>query len=141
MKYLFLIFILFLLINCKSYRNAVTGNWKLMSVVNSDDAYAMRSSLIPHKVESNMFLTLKKDGTFISNRDLCTGNWKEMIENKSVGKYYFKKKRNPDKVFRLEASECPGIGGDHHFILKDKKLELYYPSDEGYHIQIFDRQE
>ena len=53
MKYLFLIFILFLLINCKSYRNSVTGNWKLMSVVNSDDSYAMRSSLIPQKVESN----------------------------------------------------------------------------------------
>ena len=140
MKYLFFMFILFLLINCKSYRNSVTGNWKLLSVVNNDDVYAKRPSLIPQKVESNMVLILKKDGTFISNSDLCTGNWKETIEDKSRGKYYFQQNRNPDKIFRLEANECPGIGGDHHFIIKDKKLELYYPSVAGYRIQIFGRQ-
>jgi len=140
MKYLFLIFSFFSLINCNSYRNSIIGTWKLSSAINSDDMNATRSSLTPEKMESNMVLILKKDGTFISNGDLCNGNWKETVENKSVGKYYFKKKRNPDKIFRLEANKCPGMGGDHRIKLLNGKLELYYPSVTGYRIQIFDKQ-
>jgi hypothetical protein len=139
-KYIIFIFLLLFLYNCKSLQKSITGTWKLSSAINSDNMNATRSSLTPEKVESEMTILLKKDGTFTSNGDLCTGNWKETVENKSVGKYYFKKKRNPDKIFRLEANKCPGMGGDHRIKLLNGKLELYYPSVTGYRIQIFDKQ-
>lgn len=123
--------------SCQTLQHKAIGRWKLSSVINSNDVYAKRFSLIPEKVESHMLLILEKNGSFTSNGNLCTGNWKEIKENKSVGKYYYK--NNPDKIFRLEANKCPGIGGDHYFILKDKKLELYYPSVTGYRIQIFEK--
>ncbi|MBL1220470.1 hypothetical protein JET18_06450 [Chryseobacterium sp. L7] len=132
-----IIFLILLLIGCKPMLYNPVGVWKLSSVINSSDVYANRSSLIPEKVESNMVLILENNGHFTSNGNLCNGNWKETMEKKSVGKYYYKK--NPDNIFRLETNECPGIGGDHHFILKDRKLELYYPSVTGYRIQIFEK--
>ena len=55
----------------------------------------------------------------------------------SKGKYTFKKNKNPDKLFWIE---CPGIYPIHHFIIKEKKLELYFPSfGSGYRIKIFER--
>ncbi|MCT2408506.1 hypothetical protein NZD88_13225 [Chryseobacterium antibioticum] len=130
---------LLLFFSCSSLQDNLVGNWKLSSIINSDNIYVARSSLTPEKVESKMTVSLKTDGTFISNGDLCTGNWKETKDNNSKGKFYIPKYMKLDKTFRLEADKCPGLGGDHHLKLLNEKLELYYPSATGYRIQIFEK--
>lgn len=134
-KIIFSIFFLISLYNCKSLRKPILGTWKLSSIANSDNPYASRSSLVPQQVESDLLITLTKDGTFTSNHNLCY----EGAETTSQGKYYMPKYKKIDKIFRLELSKCPGIGGDHYIRSKDGKLELDYPSVTGYRIQIFDK--
>ncbi|NML71338.1 hypothetical protein HHL23_16230 [Chryseobacterium sp. RP-3-3] len=138
-KNITLIIILLSFYNCNSLQNNLVGNWKLSSIINSDNIYVARSSLTPEKVESKMTISLKADGTFISNGDLCTGNWQETKDNNSKGKFYLPKYMNLDKTFRFEADKCPGLGGDHHLKLINEKLELYYPSVTRYRIQIFEK--
>lgn len=126
--------------NCSTLQKSMEGTWKLSSVINSDDIYANRSSLTSEKVESEMTISLKKNGTFTSTGNLCTGGWEKIKDNYTEGKFYMPKYMKLDKTFRLEATECPGIGGQHHIKLVNKKLELYYPSATGYRIQIFEKQ-
>lgn len=134
-KIIFSIFFLISLYNCKSLQKPILGTWKLSSIANSDNPYTSRSSLVPQPVESDLLITLTKDGTFTSNHNLCY----EGTETTSQGKYYMTEYKKIDKVFRLELSKCSGIGGDHYIRLKDGKLELDYPSVTGYRIQIFDK--
>nr|WP_314490577.1 hypothetical protein [uncultured Chryseobacterium sp.] len=130
-----IIFSILLLDSCKSIAEKPTGKWKLSSVINSDDVYANRSSLVPQQVESDLLITLTKDGAFTANHNLCY----EGAETTSEGKYYMPKYKKIDKTLRLELSKCPGIDGAHYIRLREKKLELYYPSVAGYRIQIFEK--
>lgn len=135
----FLIISLLLFCSCNSVQKKLVGDWKIASIINDDNVYASRSSLTPQKVESEMYISLRSDGTFVSNGDLCTGNWKEAKDNNSKGKFYMPQYMKLDKTFRLEAEKCPGIGGDHRLKLINGNLELYYPSVTGYRIQIFEK--
>ncbi|MFC7347088.1 hypothetical protein ACFQO9_10210 [Chryseobacterium zhengzhouense] len=138
-KYIVIIFFGLIFCSCNSIQKNIIGDWKISSVINDENAYAPRSSLIPQAVESEMQLSLKSDGTFTSNGDLCTGNWKETKDNLSRGKFYMPQYMKINKTFRLEADKCPGIGGDHRIKIINGKLELYYPSVTGYRIQIFEK--
>lgn len=133
-KIIVTLFLFLLLHNCISLQNRVIGVWKLTAEINSDNLYANRSSLKETKVNSNKMITLHRDSTFISDLSLCN-QWPASDFYISKGTYHFKK-RNSDKLFWLE---CTGMYPDHHFKLRNKKLELYYPSVAGYHIQIFEK--
>lgn len=138
-KNIILTICLLLFCSCNSIQKKLVGNWSLISIINNDDVYASRSLLTPQIVKSEMYISLRSDGTFISNGNLCTGNWKEIEDNNSKGKFYMPQYMKLDKTFRLEADKCPGIGGDHRLKLINGKLELYYPSVTGYRIQIFEK--
>lgn len=128
--------ILFVLSSCTSIKNNAVGTWKLTAEINSENPYASRSSLKETKIVSDGILTLTKDSTFTSNLSLCN-EYNESGIYASKGKYTFKKNRNPDKLFWIE---CPGIYPVHYFIIKEKKLELYFPSfGSGYRIKIFEK--
>ncbi len=123
--------------NCNSLQKQVVGHWKLTSTVESDNPYATRSSLQPQKVESKSTLSFKKDGTYASNAEYCFDGIKR--DQPSSGKFYIKKHNKINKIFTLESSECPGIGSDLHFTIRDENLELQLPSVTGYRIQIFEK--
>lgn len=127
--------VLMILINCKSIqKNDLYGTWRLTGEIKSNNVYATRSSLKEEKVNIKKELTLNKDSTFISNLSLCN----QLSPNDTITKgfYHFKQNNNPDKIFWIE---CNGVHSDYYFILKNKKLELYYPSFTGYKIQIFEK--
>ena len=127
--------ILMILTNCKSIqKNNLYGTWKLTREIKSDNVYAIRSSLKEKKVNIKKVLTLNKDSTFISNLSLC--NQLPPNDTISIGFYHFKQNNKLDKIFWIE---CNGVHSDYYFILKNKKLELYYPSFTGYKIQIFEK--
>lgn len=77
-KSIILTICLLLFCSCNSIQKKLVGNWNLISIINNDDVYASRSSLTPQVVKSEMYISLRSDGTFISNGNLCTGNWKEL---------------------------------------------------------------
>ncbi|MPS65333.1 hypothetical protein [Chryseobacterium sp.] len=133
-----LLILFFFLYNCGSTK--MTGTWKLSNVIESDSIYANRSSLTSKKIDSEMTISIKPDSTFTSNGDLCLGDGQKIKENYSQGKFYMPKYMKLDKTFKLEVMQCPGIGGQHRLKIANGKLELYYPTVTGYHIQIFKRQ-
>lgn len=127
------------LTSCSSVQNSIYGTWKIVSVVNNGNNSVHRSEQIPEKVNSNMIVKLEKDGSFWSNGNLCNGDWNDTTKN-FIGKFYMPKYFKLDKLYRLEITECPGIGGDHHIRINNGKLEIDYPSVEGYRFQIFEKQ-
>jgi|GEM_PF-2589488 len=133
----FVFLTLFILNSCKSVQNQLVGKWKLISIIESDNPYATRSSLTPKKIESKMILILKKDGKFDSNGEYCFDGIKRV--KPSSGRYYMKKHNRLDKLYTFESSECPGIGSDLFFSIRDKNLELQLPSVTGYRIQVFEK--
>lgn len=125
---------LMILTNCKSIQKSdLYGTWNLTGEIRSDNVYATRSSLKEKKINIKKVLTLNKDSTFISNLNLC--NQLHPNDTISKGLYNFKN-NNLDKMFWIK---CIGMNSDHYFILKNGKLELYYPSVTGYKIQIFEK--
>ena len=134
-KIYFLITSVLILNSCNSLKNKEIGKWNLISEFRTDDPYATRSSLTEKKINSDKTLTLKKDSSFVSNLSLCN-QWPPSDSYISKGVYHFKKNRNPDKLFWLE---CPGMYPDHHFEIRNKRLELHLPSVTGYQIQIFEK--
>lgn len=128
--------LLFFLINCTSLKNNAVGTWKLTAEINSENPSATRSSLKETKIESDKKLIFNKDSSFTSNLSLCN-EYNESGIYLSKGIYTFKKNKNPDKLFWIK---CPGVYPIHYFIIKEKKLELYFPSfGSGYRIKIFEK--
>lgn len=122
--------------SCITAKHEVFGTWKLTAEIDSEDMYAKRSSLKEKKIVSDKIFILKNDSTFVSNLSLCNQYNKKGIYQ-SQGRITFKKNANPDRIFKIE---CPGIYPVHYFIIREKKLELYYPSfGTGYQIKIFEK--
>jgi len=130
-------FLLSWLLSCNTLQKQLIGTWKLAEVINDENSYVGRSSLTSQKIESNTTLTLKKDGTFVSNANYCFDGIKR--DNSSSGRYFMKKYNRVDKTYTFESANCPGIGSDLRFKIRDKKLELDLPSVQGYRIQIFEK--
>jgi hypothetical protein len=137
LKVFYFFFLVSLLFNCSSSQKQLIGTWKLVEVINDDNSYVGRSSLTSQKIESNTTLTLKKDGTFVSNANYCFDGIKR--DNSSSGRYFMKKYNRIDKTYTFESANCPGIGSDLRFKIRDKKLELDLPTVQGYRIQIFEK--
>jgi hypothetical protein len=136
MKYILSIFVFLLLINCNSYKNSLVGTWQLTRIYDGDDAYLTSSEHKFKDVKSDKTITLKKDGTFLSNENLCRDG--SDLKRISSGKYSMKKYNRIEHVFTLESDQCPGIGSNLRIKIKNGKLELDYPSI-GYYYESYER--
>lgn len=136
MKYILSIFVSLLLINCNSYKKSLVGTWQLTRVYDGEDAYLATSDHKFKDVKSDRKITLKKDGTFLSNENLCRDG--SDLKRISSGKYFMEKYNRFEHVFTLESNQCPGIGSNLRIKLKNEKLELDYPSI-GYYYESYER--
>lgn len=119
------------LINCNSLKTSnIIGTWKISGKYTS-----IGETRNFEKVTSERTITLKKDGTFYSNGNMCSRDINDM--KPSSGKFYLDKSK--DKVYILQPNDCEGISGANIMLnIKEKKLQINYPSS-GYYYFVYER--